>query len=145
VGKHKVTIKESPLQRSKIMSSVKSRGNASTELKMVALLRANRLSGWRRHANIAGRPDFSWFKIKVALFVDGCFWHKCPHCYRKPKSNIAYWRSKVGLNKKRDLKVNRYLRLMGWTVIRVWECQISQHRTINRIRKALHEPVNISD
>lgn len=117
------------------MSSVKSYGNASTELKMLALLRANKLSGWRRHASIAGKPDFSWLKKKVALFVDGCFWHGCPHCYRKPKSNIAYWKNKVEQNRKRDLKINRYLRSKGWAVIRVWECQISRKATINRIKK----------
>jgi DNA mismatch endonuclease Vsr len=127
------------------MSSVKSRGNVSTELKMLSLLRANKLSGWRRHANITGKPDFSWFKKKIALFVDGCFWHKCPHCFRGPKSNLAYWKRKIGLNRKRDLNVNKYLRSMGWTVIRVWECQISRQETIMRIRKALHEYVNSSN
>jgi DNA mismatch endonuclease (patch repair protein) len=112
------------------MSSVKSRGNVSTELKMLSLLRANKLSG---------------FKKKIALFVDGCFWHKCPHCFRGPKSNLAYWKRKIGLNRKRDLNVNKYLRSMGWTVIRVWECQISRQETIMRIRKALHEYVNSSN
>lgn len=148
MGKHKIAASgecrklpeyAESAQRSKIMAAVKSRGNASTELKMRRLLRANKLSGWRRHLEITGTPDFSWSKKKVALFVDGCFWHKCPHCFRKPKSNLSYWDNKVESNKARDRRINKNLQLAGWRVVRVWECKIDQPITIVRIRKVLHE------
>lgn len=139
MGKHKITAKESKAQRSKTMAAVKSRGNLSTELKMRKLLRVNKLAGWRRQADIVGTPDFAWPKEKIALFVDGCFWHKCPHCFRQPKSNMNYWIRKIESNKKRDRRVNKVLRLGGWKIIRVWECKISQRGTIGRIRKALYE------
>ena len=139
MGEHKVTRKETPLQRSKIMSSVKSRGNASTELKMLALLRVNKLSGWRRHTDIAGKPDFSWPDKKVALFVDGCFWHRCPRCFRKPKNNDAYWRDKIESNRKRDLQVNRRLRLAGWTVVRAWEHEFKNGPAVaKKVERALN-------
>jgi DNA mismatch endonuclease (patch repair protein) len=143
VGKHKITNKEDKAQRSKVMAAVKSRGNVSTELKMEKLLRFNRLKGWRKHKNIVGTPDFVWEKNKVALFVDGCFWHKCPYCFRRPKSNLAYWTKKIESNIKRDCKTNKALRLAGWNVIRVWECKINQCGTITRIRKALRRSINI--
>jgi len=139
MGKDQIVAKESKAQRSKTMAAVKSRGNASTELKMQRLLRVNKLTGWRRHLDIVGMPDFSWPNKKVALFVDGCFWHKCPHCFRKPKSNIEYWTKKIESNKKRDRRINKALRQAEWNVIRVWECEISQRKTIERIRKELHE------
>src|SRR5690606_13552377 len=68
--------------RSRIMRSIRGKGNATTELRMVAILRRERLAGWRRHLDLPGRPDFAWPSERVALFVDGCFWHGCPHCYR---------------------------------------------------------------
>jgi len=126
------------VQRSKTMAAVKSRGNASTELKMRRLLRANKLNGWRRHVDIIGTPDFSWPNKKVALFVDGCFWHKCPHCFRKPKSNLDYWGNKIKSNKARDQRINKSLKQAGWNVIRVWECKIDQPGTIAKVKKALH-------
>jgi DNA mismatch endonuclease (patch repair protein) len=111
--------------RSRIMASIKSKGNRSTEIKMARLLRRNRLSGWRRHYTIVGKPDFAWTREKVALFVDGCFWHGCPYCYRPSKSHKAFWEGKVKYNKTHDLKVSRELRASGWRVIRIWECKIN--------------------
>jgi len=121
------------------MAAVKSRGNRSTEQKMVALLKEHQLKGWRRHYPISGTPDFCWPKQKVALFVDGCFWHGCPHCYKPPKSNVNFWLDKVKTNKRRDRRVNRELREKGWAVIRVWECQLKYKRTIKRIERKLLE------
>jgi len=113
--------------RSKMMAAVRSRGNRSTELRLAELPRRHGLSGWRRHYPVAGTPDFCWPKCRVALFVDGCFWHGCPRCRRAPKSNQAFWDAKVTENRRRDRKATKALRKEGWTVIRVWECQIGMY------------------
>lgn len=125
--------------RSRYMAAVKSRGNLSTETRMVRLLRENRLTGWRRHLPLPGTPDFCWRKPKVALFVDGCFWHGCVHCNKISKSNIGYWKAKIATNKKRDVRVSSTLRRRGWAVVRIWECQLAKNpgRCVARIKKAI--------
>src|SRR5882724_3218304 len=98
-------------ERSALMSKVRSTGNRSTEQRMrLALVRAA-ISGWQMHPrSIPGRPDFWFPKQRVAVFVDGCFWHGCPRCLRLPKANRTYWRSKIAANRKRALQVARLLR-----------------------------------
>ena len=123
--------------RSRTMAAVKSKGNKSTELKLVKILRGAGLKGWRRHLPVVGTPDFCWPKLKVALFVDGCFWHGCPTCHRLPSTNVEYWLKKVKRNKMRDRRVARLLREAGWSVIRVWECHVEKPRTIKRIAATL--------
>jgi DNA mismatch endonuclease (patch repair protein) len=126
------------MNRSEIMASVRSHGNASTELKTVRLLRENKISGWRRHLPVFGRPDFAFPKARIALFVDGCFWHGCPRCYRAPKSSNAYWRAKIRRNMRRDLKVSRQLRKTGWKVLRVRECQLkTPARFLNQLKSCV--------
>jgi DNA mismatch endonuclease, patch repair protein len=95
------------------------------------------LTGWRRHYAILGTPDFCWPQKKIAIFVDGCFWHGCPRCYNSPKSNIEFWKAKIEVNRKRDRKVNRELRIKGWRVIRIWECRLNEKRSILRIKQSL--------
>jgi DNA mismatch endonuclease (patch repair protein) len=73
------------------------------------------------------------------VFVDGCFWHGCPRCYRRPKSNTAYWNAKRLYNRDRDRLVNRQLQEEGIRVVRVWECQVKSGRTIRRISTALSQ------
>ncbi|MBN1554605.1 MAG: DNA mismatch endonuclease Vsr [Phycisphaerae bacterium] len=126
--------------RSRMMASVRSRGNQTTELKMISLLRENGLHGWRRHCPLPGTPDFCWRKRKVALFVDGCFWHGCPYCRRAPKSNTRFWEKKIEDNIRRDRRVNRILRSRGWHVLRVRECKITDRRTIHRIKRLIASP-----
>jgi DNA mismatch endonuclease (patch repair protein) len=113
-------------ERSRIMRSVKGRGNASTELKVVRLLREHHITGWRRHLPLAGKPDFAFPKARVALFIDGCFWHGCPAHLRMPASNVEYWRAKVARNMARDARVTRELEARGWRVLRVWEHEIKE-------------------
>lgn len=112
-----------PEVRSKIMAAVRSRDNASTEAVVGKWLWAAGLRGYRKHWNIDGRPDFAWPGLKIAVFVDGCFWHGC-RCKRLPKSNVDFWRSKIDANRRRDRRVSRRLRRLGWAVVRVKECQI---------------------
>jgi DNA mismatch endonuclease (patch repair protein) len=70
---------------------------------------------------VYGNPDFASKKHKIAVFIDGCFWHGCPRHYKKPKSNHDYWKTKITRNKKRDMNVSKELKSMGWKVIRIWE------------------------
>jgi len=122
--------------RSKIMASVASSGNRSTEQRMELILRRNHIAGFRRQWPVAGKPDFAWPKMKVALFVDGCFWHGCPRCKRPSKSNVKFWRAKILANRRRDLRVSRKLRTEGWRVLRVRECSVTEKRTLSRIVRA---------
>jgi len=108
-------------KRSEVMALVRSRGNKATELALARIFRRHRISGWRRNQALVGKPDFIFRKLAVALFVDGCFWHGCPRCYRRPKSNQRFWDAKVIQNRNRDRNVNRELRKLGWKVIRIWE------------------------
>jgi len=128
------------LSRAELMSRVRSRGNKTTEGRMVALLRRHGLTGWRRHANLPGRPDFVWPKSHVAVFVDGCFWHG-HHCGRNlaPKKNAEFWEKKFAATRHRDVQNGRVLRRCGWIVIRIWECRLGRvpDACIRRIRAAL--------
>lgn len=129
---------ETTPERSRIMSRVRSRYNKSTELRMVAALKVGGIKGWRRHAQIAGRPDFVFRGQKVAVFVDGCFWHGCPACYKAPAKNAAFWSEKVQYVAGRDRRVTRELRASGWTVIRVWEHALRDPDAVaRRVRRAI--------
>src|SRR2546430_11083028 len=96
-------------KRSAVMSAIRGRGNKDTELRMMALLRAHGITGWRRNARVFGRPDFIFRKVRVAVFVDGCFWHGCPKHTTKPGNTAALWRRKFASNQTRDRLVTRTL------------------------------------
>jgi len=122
------------------MSLVKSARNATTEERLAHLLRSARITGWRRHYDILGRPDFVWRTQRLAVFVDGCFWHG-HDCGRKltPKTNARLWREKINRNKVRDQRVTRQLRRSGWSVYRIWECRLATNpeSCIKKIRSLL--------
>jgi DNA mismatch endonuclease (patch repair protein) len=178
-------------KRSEVMSRIRGRGNRDTELALARLMRQAGLTGWRRHVsvslnrdllkalnrkrasrgstvqqsnrstNFTVRPDFVFRKPRVAIFVDGCFWHGCP-IHSPParwlaKSTMAvsagsrkaatarrsgkqFWRAKLTANKLRDRFVNRQLRRQGWRVVRIWEHELTGNpaRCLRRIRQALH-------
>lgn len=130
--------------RSRIMRAVRSEGNASTEIAMARLLRKHGLSGWRRHVRMIGHPDFTWKRRRVALFVDGCFWHGCPACYSPPRSNEEFWAQKVARNRKHDRAVTKYLKGEGWTVVRVWEHELAHGEAVAlRLQSILQESSKI--
>ena len=126
-------------ERSRIMAAVRSRGNKATELILVELFRAAGLEGWRRHAAILGRPDFVFTKERVAVFVDGCFWHGCAQHCRMPASNRKYWVGKIERNMRRDRMTRKALRAEGWKVVRVWEHELKRRPgyAVARIVRAL--------
>ncbi len=127
-------------RRSEVMARIRSRGNRSTELELAKLLRRERITGWRRKSALFGRPDFVFPAIKLAVFVDGEFWHGHPRRGRLPKTHRAYWRAKINRNRSRDRRVNRALRQLGWRVLRIWEHQLAPKfhlRTVARLCAAL--------
>jgi len=129
-------------KRSIVMSRIRATGNRDTELRMIGLLRASKISGWRRNAKLFGMPDFVFPKHRLVVFVDGCFWHRHPNCKFSytPKSRVEFWLPKFQKNVERDRLVTRELRKSGWRVVRIWECDLtaSRHtRVIRRLRAAL--------
>ncbi len=114
-------------QRSRNMAAIRSRGNQTTEVAFSKLLRMHKITGWRRHSRrLVGTPDFIFFKKKMAIFIDGCFWHGCPKCKTYPKTNAKYWKTKIATNQKRDKEVKKQLVRDSWKVLRFWEHDIKQ-------------------
>ena len=110
-------------ERSKIMSKIKGR-NTHLEIKSKRLLRGSKL---RYQPKIFGKPDFGSKKLKIAVFIDSCFWHKCPKHFRMPQSNFHYWNLKISRNLKRAKEVNKKLKKEGWKIIRIWEHDINKN------------------
>lgn len=96
------------------------------ELQLRRLLREAGYPGYRLHWRSApGRPDIAYPGLKVAIFVNGCFWHRCPHCHQAlPKSHSEFWARKFELNIERDARKAAELEAIGWTVATVWECEL---------------------
>ena len=171
-------------KRSEVMSRIRGRGNKETELALAKLLRKHGITGWRRHQPIVfsasrtkhwrsetprrsfrGNPDFVFPRQRVAVFVDGCFWHGCPihsnparwlkkssmkadstSCSSRlrgespsARTGRAFWTNKLRANIARDRFVTRQLRRQGWTLLRVWEHQLTRNpnHCIQQIKVAL--------
>lgn len=126
--------------RSAIMRSVKSKNTKSTELTMIKLFKENHITGWRHNYNVKGHPDFVFLNKKVAIFVDGCFWygHDCRNT--RPSENSEYWAKKRERNVRHDKEINVLFEKRGWTVLRIWECELkkkNQANTLKRIKSVL--------
>lgn len=132
----------SQAKRSDVMSRIRSRGNVRTEGALVRKFRELAITGWRRQVKVkltspartrpttrktettrpgAVQPDFVFPRQKLAVFVDGCFWHACPLHATRPRQNAVFWRRKLAANRERDRRVNLALRRAGWRVLRIWE------------------------
>jgi DNA mismatch endonuclease (patch repair protein) len=129
----------SPAARSALMSRVRGKGNRSTEAKVVAFLVRQGVRGWKRNRqDVPGQPDLYFESEKVAVFVDGCFWHGCSTCERRfPKTNAAFWRRKIERNKARDRSTARALRRLGIRVVRIWEHSLRNSRWCSRLLRFL--------
>ena len=110
------------------MARIRGKGNKDTELRMMALFREYGITGWRRHQPVFGKPDFIFRKQRVALFIDGCFWHGCPKPKHAPlpKTNAEFWEKKLAKNRERDAIVTATLQAKGWRVLRIWECELGR-------------------
>ncbi|MEU2976122.1 very short patch repair endonuclease [Streptomyces hirsutus] len=93
----------------------------------VAVRRILHAAGLRYRVNVPvpGMPrrtiDIAFTKARIAIFLDGCFWHGCPQHATQPKANAAWWRAKLDKNMARDRETSEHLRELGWTVLRFWE------------------------
>ena len=125
-------------QRSQLMSKIRSK-NTQPEVLLRQYLWAKGVRGWRLHKKLPGRPDLYFGPKKVAVFIDGCFWHKCPECYRAPKSNKRFWNAKIRRNIARDLETDVTLREMGVTTLRFWEHDVKKsiEKCYKKVRRAL--------
>ena len=129
-----------PAERSARMSLVRSGGNKETELRLLDVFRRNGVTGWRRGFRAFGRPDFVFPRQRIAVFVDGCFWHGCPQHRRIPKSKSKWWENKIVRNRDRDRIVVRTLQKSGWRVLRIWEHELAKRneaRLVKRVWRTL--------
>ena len=125
---------------SRVMSSNKAK-NTKPELKLRKALYADGIRGYRLNwKKVPGRPDIAFPGRKISIFINGCYWHRCPHCELPlPKTNTEFWKEKFEKNIKRDKKKKKELLDHGWIVLVFWECKIKTNikDCINKIKASL--------
>jgi DNA mismatch endonuclease (patch repair protein) len=126
-----------PEKRTRTMRAVRGKGNKTTEVRLRMALVREGVSGWVMHRReLPGTPDFLFPNQKLAVFVDGCFWHGCPKCGHIPKNNRAFWKAKIRRNQQRDHQTEKMLRRIGIEIVRIWEHSLksgSIERAVTRI------------
>ncbi|MFH1371930.1 MAG: very short patch repair endonuclease [Planctomycetota bacterium] len=124
-------------KRSEIMARIK--GNKTSPEKAVASMLRKLKVNFRRNVKfLPGQPDFVIPLTKTVIFVNGCFWHNHANCKRAklPSTNRVFWKKKILGNKRRDNRINRLLRKMGWHVLRIWQCKLRQpERVLKRLKR----------
>lgn len=128
-----------PEKRSLVMAAIRRRGNRTTERRFAAILRGSGIGGWKLHSTeVPGSPDFFFRRERLAIFIDGCFWHGCPRCFQQPRQNAEFWSRKIGANRSRDRSVSRRLRRAGVRVVRIWEHELERRtKRLERFVQAL--------
>ena len=111
-------------KRSEIMSRVHSNNNKTTELKLISIFNEKSIKGWKRSYKVIGHPDFVFLEKRIAIFVDGCFWHGHDCRNVRPSSNKEYWEKKRLRNIEHDQFITKRFEERGWKVIRIWECEL---------------------
>ncbi len=136
-------------QHSRIMKRVRGEGNRTTEAHFRAVLVAAGISGWRVNVReIKGVPDFYFPAERLAIFVDGCFWHGCNMCGHVPKKNRPFWQAKIERNRERDRQITVVLRRQGISVLRFWEHDVAGPpkgcviRTRTRLKRRRHQMIH---
>lgn len=128
-------------KRSEIMRRVKSKKNKSTELRLIEIFKHNYITGWKRNYPAKGHPDFVFLREKVAVFIDGCFWHGHDCRNTRPADNREYWQNKRERNIEHDKEVTAMLESRGWKVFRIWECELKKKNEtilVEKIRSLLN-------
>jgi len=115
--------------------------NTGPELLLRKAMWAAGIRGYRLHWNkVPGRPDIAFPGRKTAIFINGCFWHRCPICQLPmPKNNAAFWQQKFDTNISRDVKKHRELTDSGWKVLIIWECELKSdvEKQVQKVRNIL--------
>lgn len=114
----------------------------------MSVFKDKNITGWRRNYPLLGKPDFVFPRLRIAVFIDGCFWHKCPKHCRLPASNTEYWHKKIQKNRLRDKKITMILKEKSWQVVRIWEHEIKANklnRKLNVILKTYRQYNQIKD
>ena len=122
-------------KRTEIMRSVKSKNTKSTETKLQTIFKKHHIMGWKKNYPVKGRPDFVFLKQKIAVFVDGCFWHGHDCRNTRPVDNAEYWNAKRERNQKRDREVTEMFIKRGWAVLRIWECELKKKNEDSLVEK----------
>ena len=115
-------------KRSQVMSLVHSKNNKTTELKLIEIFKQNGIIGWRRNYKVKGHPDFVFLDKKIAIFVDGCIWHGHDCRNTRPADNAEFWQRKRERNIAHDKEITLLFERRGWTVIRIWECELKKDK-----------------
>ena len=120
------------------MKQIKSKNNKSTELKLIQIFKENHITGWKRNYPVKGHPDFVFLDKRIAVFVDGCFWHGHDCRNTRPSDNADYWNKKRERNIRHDKEITSLFELRGWIVLRIWECELKKKNTkvlLNRLKE----------
>lgn len=127
-------------QRRKNMQSVKSKGS-KIENVLCAYLWKNNIRYRRNVKKLFGKPDIVIAKYKIVIFVDSCFWHKCPIHYKSPGTNTVFWENKITKNVLRDQQVNQFYKDNDWNILRIWEHDLKNNfeTTLKRILRFINE------
>lgn len=134
-----------PEQRSRCMAAIKGK-NTKPEILVRKFLFSKGLR-FRINTKLPGKPDIVLPKYKTVIFIDGCFWHGHEGCkyFRLPKSNVEFWKEKILTNQARDYRWNIELELLGWRVVRIWECELrAKGKQEATLRSLYDEIVGIS-
>lgn len=125
-------------QRSFNMSRIRST-DTKPELTLRKHLYSSEVRGYRLHYKLPGKPDIVFLGARLVVFIDGCFWHKCPECFAIPKTRKKFWLRKLNENRKRDKKANYLLNKKGWKVMHFWEHEIKSNPTkcVDNIKRNL--------
>jgi len=131
-----------PVKRSRTMAAIRGKNNRATELRLRMALVRKGIRGWETNVEeLPGKPDFFFRKKRVAVFIDGCFWHGCPRCGHYPKTRRSFWKTKILRNKERDRKNRENLRRRGIRVVGIWEHSLKTPEklvlSVERLKKLL--------
>jgi DNA mismatch endonuclease, patch repair protein len=138
-NKNYIRDKRSPIPKNENISKVMSSNRAKdTQPEMILRRKLYNygVRGYRLHyESVPGKPDIVFISKKIAIFVNGCFWHRCPYCKLTiPKTNQKFWIEKFNKNRARDRQKIRELKKLGWKTIVVWECQILKNVSVQVVK-----------
>lgn len=127
-------------QRKKNMQNIRSKGTKPERI-VEKKLKERGIYFTTHQKKVFGKPDITFLRKKIAVFIDSDFWHKHPENFQMPKTNREYWEKKIQRNVERDTEVNKTLKEQGWNIIRVWASEIKKdpEECVERIISALNK------